>query len=147
LILCGVYIAKTAGLQSLLKKLDPLGYSAAILASGWFIFWMLPINLDAAQEISSYRLLKILSLPLGLGVSGYWAWKQLNGIGRGVLALETWAMCMRAGWIFVISKEQICASYLPYEQRQVGYSLLYLGVGVAIITIGVAFFRPSTNYD
>ena len=142
LMICGLVIARFGGIKRLLNAIDPAGYASAVLASGWLIFWMLPINLDAAQNDIFFRLLKVLSLPL-LGITAYWAWVRLGGVGRGVLVLEAWAMLMRTGWIFMISPEQICANYLPFEQHMTGQILLQTGALIAVFIIIYAFFRKE----
>ena len=143
LIGCGVVIGCLPWVQSCLRYLDPKGFVCAILVSGWLVFWMLPINLDAAQGSLSFRLLKVVSLPIFVGLTGFWAWQCLGGVGRGVLVLEAWAMLMRVGWIFLISPEQVCANYLPYEQQQVGKILLYFGFLSAACMVIYVFFRPE----
>ena len=99
-------------------------YIALIVASGWLLFWMMPLYLDLATTDLGYRFLKTLSVPLGIGLCLAWAWRCVGALAKIAIAFEAWAIATRLGWLYLESPERLCSSYLLSEQRAVGQILL-----------------------
>ncbi len=141
LALCGFVLADhSQAVKSTMFKFDPSGAVSLVLATGWFLFWMLPLNLDSASTATAYRLLKALTIPVFIGVTATWAWRQLGPIWRGVMLLEGWAAATRLGWVYMISPEQLCANYLISDQQTVGRVLLSLSGAAALLGVFFGIF-------
>lgn len=131
-----------------LKIIDPLGAIAFISFSGWMWFWMLPLNLDLATIEPSVRLLKLISVPLGIGFCFRWVWQNANPVFKCVVVFEIWASITRLGWLYIESPLQLCSSYLIGEQQQVGSLLLIMSACSAVLIIFYAIFGSfNKNID
>lgn len=119
-------MVRDSALYQCADKFDPIGAIALVIGSGWLLYWMLPMNLDFAITDIGYRLLKVVSVPLGIGLCFRWAWIRSNSIVRIVVLFEAWAAAARLGLLYLESPEQLCSSYLIGEQQVVG-KLLLLG--------------------
>lgn len=119
----------------MLGKIDPLGIIAFIFFTGWMWFWMLPLNLDLATIDTSARLLKLISVPIGIGFCFRWLWHQTNALFKCMVIFEIWASITRLGWLYLESPLQLCSSYLIGEQQQVGALLLQVSAIAAIIAV------------
>ena len=120
-------------------KYDPHGAIALVVGSGWLLYWMLPMNLDFASTDASYRILKLISVPLGIGLCFRWVWIRANTIVRIVVLFEAWAGVARLGLLYLESPEQLCSNYLIGEQQVVGKVLLAVALltGLGGLILGV----------
>lgn len=151
LAICGGYwVCRSIRLKRWLARVDPSGYIALVVGSGWLIYWMLPISLDLATFNPAVRLLKIVTVPVCVGAALTWSWLRLGPIGRGVMLLEAWAILGRLGWIYLISPVQLCSNYLIDDQQRTGSLLL----GAALVSaVGMALwalfgpFRQSSRTE
>ena len=149
--LCGgLLLVENSALYRAANKYDPKGAIALVIGSGWLLFWMLPMNLDFASTDTGYRILKLLTVPLGVGLCLRWAWNRSGMIVRIVVLFEAWAVIARMGLLYLQSPEQLCSNYLIGEQQIVGKILLT----VAMITgfVGLIFgvfgkFYPFKKTD
>jgi len=117
------------------RIIDPYGASALVLGTGWMLFWMIPLHLDLATIDPLFRVLKVVSVPLGIGLCFGWVFSKANLLVKMVIGFELWASVTRLGWIFVESPEQLCSSYLIGEQQQVGTVLLLISAVVAVTAL------------
>ena len=141
LILAGAACFYPAGrLKPVLEKVDPLGAIAFICLTGWMWFWMLPLNLDLATIEPFMRLLKLVSLPIGIGFCFRWFWYRANAVFKCVVVFEIWASITRLGWLYIESPLQLCSSYLIGEQQQVGAMLLMASAFSAVVVIFYSMF-------
>ena len=125
LCISGALIARdNPALQRWLLRLDRGGAIALVIGSGWLFFWMLPVNLDLATLDYRYRLLKVLSVPLAIGLCLFWAWCRSSALLKLVLLFEAWASITRLGWLYIESPVQLCSRYLLSEQLLTGRLLL-----------------------
>ena len=133
----GYWVYRSPRLKRWLERVDPSGYIALVVGSGWFIYWMLPISLDLATFDPAIRLLKIVTVPVCVGGALTWSWLRLGPIGRGVMLLEAWAILGRLGWVYLISPVQLCSNYLIDDQQRTGSLLL----GAALVSaVGMALW-------
>ncbi len=139
-----------ASTHAALMKTDSLGAIAFISITGWMLFWMLPINLDLATSDPWIRLLKLVSLPIGIGFCIRWFWNRANAILKCVLVFEIWASITRLGWLYIESPLQLCTSYLIGEQQVVGYMLLIISAISALLIVTYSLFgtfdKITTQY-
>ncbi|MBK1705016.1 hypothetical protein [Halochromatium glycolicum] len=147
LAFCGGYwVYRSPPLKRWLERVDPSGYIALVVGSGWFIYWMLPISLDLATFDPGIRLLKIVTVPVCVGAALTWSWLRLGPIGRGVMLLEGWAILGRLGWVYLISPVQLCSNYLIDDQQRTGSLLLgaalISAVGIALWAVFGPFRKP-----
>lgn len=126
-------------LYQLLARADPYGGIALVLGTGCLLFWMLPMHLDLATMDPLFRLLKVISIPTGIGMCFRWIWLRSNAIVKTAVLIEAWAAITRLGWLYLESPEQLCSSYLIGEQKTVGMCLLAISAvsGVVGITWGI----------
>lgn len=127
-------------LNALLTHIDPHGAIAFICFTGWMFFWMLPLNLDLATINPAIRLLKLISVPIGIGFCLRWLWHQSNAVLKCMVIFEAWASITRLGWLYVESPLQLCSSYLIGEQQRVGTLLLVVSAISATVVIFYALF-------
>ena len=59
---------------------------------------------------------------------------------RGLVKIEFLAMCFRLGWLYLISPDRLCNSYLLDDQVLLGRGLLVLGVALSITWLYPVFF-------
>jgi len=103
------------------------GISGLLLVTFTIAFWMIPRWLDASLQdpvvgIAKYTsLIFIAGMPLGL------SWQRAGFITRGVVKLEFLAMLFRLGWLYLISPERLCNSYLISDQSALGQTMLLIG--------------------
>ncbi|MGB5835156.1 MAG: hypothetical protein WBG92_24660 [Thiohalocapsa sp.] len=148
LAFCGGYwVYRSERLRAWLERMDPSGGVALVLGSGWLIYWMLPLNLDLATFDPGVRLLKVLTVPVFLGATLTWSWRQLGPVGRGVMLLEGWAILVRLGWIYMISPVQLCSNYLIGDQQRTGSLLLGLALISAVLAVIWGLFGPFRKAD
>lgn len=129
----GLLLAKGSVIYQYANRFDPKGVIALVFGSGWLLFWMLPMNLDFAASEISYRLLKLVSVPLGIGLCFRWVWMRSHLIVRIVVLFEAWAGAVRLGWLYLESPEQLCSSYLIGEQQVVGKILLSVALAAGVV--------------
>ncbi|MCC6474765.1 MAG: hypothetical protein IT514_13585 [Burkholderiales bacterium] len=96
---------------------------------------MLPRALDAASTEMFTAAAKYASLPLLVGLPLAIAWPRMGFIAKGVLVLECLASLFRLGWLFLVSPERLCNSYLIDDQQLLGRCLLVLGT---VLTLAIA---------
>jgi len=148
LAFCGGYwVCRSARLRVWLERADPSGGVALVLGSGWLIYWMLPLNLDLATFDPGVRLLKVVTVPVFLGATLTWSWRQLGPVGRGVMLMEGWAILVRLGWIYLISPVQLCSNYLIGDQQRTGSLLLGLALISAVLAVIWGVFGPFRKTD
>ena len=149
LALCGgLLLVNGSALFKIADKIDPHGLIALVVGSGWLLFWMLPMNLDFASTETSYRILKLICVPLGIGLCFRWVWRRSNAIIRIVVLFEAWAGIARLGFLYLESPEQLCSSYLIGEQQVVGKILLIIALITGIIgLIWGIFGKPNPRKE
>ena len=122
-------------IKPLLHRYDPYAVIAVIVLIGCSLFWMLPLNLDKVVSEPVFRALKLVTVPIGFGLSLRWIWLRAHPIVKIVVLLELWATMARLGWLYLESPEQLCSSYLIGEQRMVG--TIILGIALCIGLYGL----------
>jgi len=126
-----------ARVYTALEKMDPVGAIAFIWFTAMMWFWMLPLNLDLATIDPAVRLLKLVSVPIGIGFCFRWFWHRSKAVFKCVIVFETWASITRLGWLYIESPEPLCSSYLIGEQQAVGTLLLQTS---AVTAVGVVLY-------
>jgi len=124
----------------LLARYDQSGAIAVVVLISCTLFWMLPLNLDQAAFDPQFRALKLVSVPLGIGLCLRWICTRSYPIVRIVIFFELWASVARLGWLYIESPEQLCSNYLIGEQRLVGTVLLTLALLTGLIGLFVGIF-------
>jgi len=146
LILIGCLIPLThPRLITTLAKLDPHAVIALVIFIGCTLFWMLPVNLDLAVSEPLYRFFKLVSVPIGIGLSFKWIWLRAHIIVKIVVLFELWAAVTRLGWLYLESPEQLCSNYLIGEQRTVGTVLLGISLICGVIGLIVGVFGTYSD--
>jgi len=98
------------------------------------------LNLDQAAFDPQFRALKLVSVPLGIGLCLRWICTRSYPIVRIVIFFELWASVARLGWLYIESPEQLCSNYLIGEQRLVGTVLLTLALLTGLIGLFIGIF-------
>lgn len=109
------------------------GITGLILVSILALYWMLPLAMDAAIASGWVELGKFTSVPLLGGLVAALSWPRAGFIVRGVFMLEATATLYRAGWLFLVAREQVCANYLVSDQQQLGRLLLAAGGALTLV--------------
>lgn len=144
IVLGAVSFQPKTRIRNFLVRVDPLGGIAFISITGWMLFWMLPLNLDLATIDPTVRLLKLISVPLGVGLCFRWLWHQANTVLKCVVVFEVWASITRLGWLYIESPLQLCSSYLIGEQQRVGILLLVIS---GISAVAIVFYSLFGSFE
>ena len=132
-----------------LGRVNAGGIFGCICVSYLFLFWMIPRWLDASLTSDVVAYFKYLSLILG-GIMLRHTWWRTHFITRGVLQIELLAMLYRFGWLYLISPERLCNSYLLTDQVWLGRGFLAIALALSItwfipLFFGTSDFPDSTN--
>ena len=125
------------------KALEPLngaGIPGILLVTFALAFWMIPRWLDASLQAPAVAAAKYASLVALAGMPLAWSWRRLHPIARALVKIEFLAMCFRLGWLYLISPDRLCNSYLLDDQVLLGRGLLVLGVALSITWLYPVFF-------
>ena len=120
-------------LDARLARWNYSGVSGLLLASLASTVWMLPRAMDAALDDPWVTLAKFLSVPLLIGAAIALSWPRAGFVVRGVIMIEVIATAFRLGWLYLISPERLCSSYLLDDQKQLGKILFAIGIALLLI--------------
>lgn len=109
-------------------KWNQTGIPLMLLASLFFLFWMIPRFLDASIQQLDFYLLKVFSLTFLCGLPLAWALNKTSYITLNFFRIEFIATLFRMAWLFITAKERLCINYLYSEQAQVGKIFLVLAI-------------------
>lgn len=148
LALAGAMLLPRCGLvPTWLARWDSVGAITLIAGSGWLLYWMLPVSLDMASIDPAHRVLKVISVPLGIGLCLRWTLRQAGPVLSIIIAFEAWASIARLGWLYTESPEQLCSSYLRGEQQIVGEILLILAAATGVAALAWGFLGSFGQPD
>ncbi len=125
------------------KVLEPLnggGIPGILMVSFALAFWMIPRWLDASLQASEVAAAKYISLVVLAGMPLAWSWRRLHPIARGLVKIEFLAMCFRLGWLYLISPDRLCNSYLIDDQVLLGQGFLVVGITLSVTWLYPVFF-------
>ena len=132
------------GIEPRLRKaLGPLnggGIPGILMVTFALAFWMIPRWLDASLQAPEVAAAKYISLVALAGMPLAWSWDRLHPIARGLVKIEFLAMCFRLGWLYLISPDRLCNSYLIEDQVLLGRGLLVVGIALSITWLYPVFF-------
>lgn len=127
-------------IEATLRTWNAGGIPGILLASFAIAFWMIPRWLDGAVTSTAVEMAKYGSLVLLAGVPLGWSWDRLHPISRGVVKIEFLAMLFRLGWLYLISPDRFCNSYLLTDQVWLGRGLVIVGIALSITWVIPLFF-------
>ena len=127
-------------LRRALKPLNGGGIPGILLVTFALAFWMIPRWLDASLQAPEIAAAKYISLVVLAGMPLAWSWDRLHPIARGLVKIEFLAMCFRLGWLYLISPDRLCNSYLIDDQVLLGRGLLVVGIALSITWLYPVFF-------
>jgi hypothetical protein len=115
------------------------GLSGLLLAAFIAAFWMLPRSIDGAIQDPQIELGKFLSLPLA-GAAMRLSWWRLPVLARGAIKANTISMLMFLAWLYAVTPDRLCTSYLRGDQDLLSASMLAIA---AVLTAhwGSQLFR------
>ena len=116
------------------------GIPGILLVTFALAFWMIPRWLDASLQAPEVAAAKYISLVAVAGMPLAWSWDRLHPIARGLAKIELLAMCFRLGWLYLISPDRLCNSYLIDDQVLLGQGLLVVGIALSITWLYPVFF-------
>lgn len=122
-------------LDARLARWNYSGVSGLLLASLASTVWMLPRAMDAALDDPRVTLAKFLSVPLLIGATIALSWARAGFVVRGVVMIELIATTFRLGWLYLISPDRLCSSYLLDDQQQLGKILITIGFSILVMLI------------
>lgn len=99
------------------------GLSGLLLAAFVTAFWMLPRSIDGAVQAPEVELAKFLSLPLA-GAAMRLSWHLLPALARGVIKANTVSMLLFLTWLYAVTPERLCTTYLRSDQDLLSASML-----------------------
>ena len=146
LVTIGLFAADvvTAKLKNMIILINAGGIFGCISITFIFLVWMIPRWLDASLVYETVALAKYASLIVG-GVLLRMSWPIAHPITRGLLQIEFIAMLLRLGWLYLISPERLCNSYLLSDQIWLGRGLLIIAFALCLTWLIPIFFGGSTS--
>ena len=126
--------------REFLEPLNGGGIAGILLVTFALAFWMIPRWLDASLQAPEVAVAKYISLVVLAGMPLAWSWDRLHPIARGLVKIELLAMCFRLGWLYLISPDRLCNSYLIDDQVLLGRGLLVVGIALSITWLYPVFF-------
>ncbi len=136
-----------------LRVLNRGGAPGVLIASFALAFWMIPKWLDYSLAYESVAWLKYLSLAFLVGFPLSLSWPALHPIVAALLKIEFLVMLARLGWIYLISPDRLCNSYLLDDQILLGQGLLIVAAALCMIWALPLFMnvqslaRPRAHYS
>ena len=127
-------------LRKVLEPLNGGGIPGILVVTFALAFWMIPRWLDASLQAPEVAAAKYVSLVALAGMPLAWSWDRLHPIARGLVKIEFLAMCFRLGWLYLISPDRLCNSYLIDDQVLLGRGLLVIGIALSITWLYPVFF-------
>lgn len=127
-------------LRKVLGPLNGGGIPGILMVSFALAFWMIPRWLDASLQASEVAAAKYISLVALAGMPLAWSWYRLHPIARGLVKIEFLAMCFRLGWLYLISPDRLCNSYLIDDQVLLGRGFLVVGITLSVTWLYPLFF-------
>ena len=147
LILLGVALGRIILSHNIhfLLRFDTGGITGILIASFTIGFWMIPRWLDASLIDTNVSAAKFMSLIIFAGVPLAISWERLGFIARGVVKIEFLGMLFRLGWLYLISPDRLCNSYLLEDQIWLGKGFLILGFAFSVCWIIPLFVTPKIS--
>jgi len=145
LIVVGIVIGELSRskVSFILGLLNRGGITGILVATFVLGFWMIPRWLDASLSNDTVAIMKYSMLPLAVGVPLAWSWQLLHPIARGVVKIEFLSMLYRLGWLYIISPNRLCNSYLVDDQELLGKGFLVIAVSLSITWLIPVFFGEN----
>lgn len=128
-----------------LLRFDRGGITSILITSFTIGFWMIPRWLDASLIDTDVSAAKFMSLIFLAGIPLAISWDRLGFIARGVVKIEFLGMLFRLGWLYLISPDRLCNSYLLEDQIWLGKGFLILGFAFSVSWIIPLFVTPNES--
>ena len=109
------------------------GVPGILIASFALAFWMIPKWLDYSLVDAGVAWLKYVSLTFLVGFPLALSWPALHPVVAALLKIEFLVMLARLGWIYLISPNRLCNSYLLDDQILLGQGLLAVAATLCLI--------------
>jgi hypothetical protein len=130
-----------------LAEADWLGIPGIVLALFSSSYWMLPLALDAALRDWRVEVIKLLSLPLGLGLPLGLSWPRMPLLGRAFVVANVISKLGAVGGLFLIAPNRLCAYYLLDQQTEAGWALIGIAAVAGLAAFAVAFCGWSWRWQ
>lgn len=131
--------------KNFLLEFDRGGIAGILITSFTIGFWMIPRWLDASLVDDHVSIAKFMSLVFLAGLPLAISWRRLGFIARGVVKIEFLGMLFRLGWLYLISPNRLCNSYLIEDQIWLGKGFLILGITFSVSWIIPLFMTPNSS--
>ena len=112
------------------------GITGIVLVSLVAMVWMLPRTMDASLGVAAVELAKFTSVPLLIGLPLAISWPSAGFVVRGLFLAEVVATAFRLGWLYLVSPQRLCSSYLLGDQQLLGKLMLVTG---AVLSLALAW--------
>ena len=80
-------------------------------------------------------LVGLVGIPLAL------SWPRLHPIAKAFVMIELLGMLLRLGWLYIISPQRFCNSYLLTDQIELGRGFIALALALAVAWLAPVFFE------
>ncbi|MDO6451422.1 hypothetical protein [Oceanobacillus profundus] len=121
------------------EKWNENGVPGIVLFMIIISYWMIPRTMDEALTVSAAEIFKFISLPFLAGVPLRDSWSKLTIKGKNSIFILLSILFGIMAWIYILSPNQICNSYLIKEQKALGWTFLLTGLCIVIYFIQMLF--------
>ncbi|MBL6707890.1 MAG: hypothetical protein ISP99_01045 [Pseudomonadales bacterium] len=117
-----------------------MGIPGILITIFTIAFWMIPRWIDASLTNTSVEWIKHSSLVLLGGIPLALSWERLYPVARGAVKIEFLSMLFRLGWLYLISPDRFCNSYLLEDQIWLGWGMIIIGMALTLTWLVPVFF-------
>jgi hypothetical protein len=104
-----------------------------------FIYWMIPRLMDEALTIPSVEIFKFISLPFLAGIPLRDSWNKLSNLAKNLSFISIVVIFSVVAWLYIAAPNQLCNNYLVAEQKALGWTSLFMAIGIGVYFIQSLF--------
>ncbi len=148
-ILLGFLIGRLSAplVKQQLNLWNSAGMPGIVLASFTLGFWMIPLWIDSAIEDPWIGVLRYFSLVVLVGVPLAWSWPLLGTVGKAFVRIESLAMLLRIGSLYLIFPARLCNNFLLEDQQTLGCGFILLAALLALFWALPLFMNSHSFAD
>jgi hypothetical protein len=125
--------------SSFFTKWNENGIPGVLLFLIIIIYWMIPRAMDEAIANPVVEMFKFISLPFLAGIPLRESWRKLTKWGKNLTLISISILFTAVALLYIVAPLQLCNNYLVAEQKALGWTSLFMAVGIMIYFIQTLF--------